>query len=142
MNIEAAAGMQTSRLIHHLISCTSRDKHWISKQIVSACETIPRMGKFQEMVSFVAVVDAGSFVRAAEATGQSKAAVSRHVNDLEHRLGVRLIHRTTRRLSLTVEGQVFHARCRELLAAIDEAESEISVQSGSPAGLLRVNAPH
>jgi DNA-binding transcriptional LysR family regulator len=93
------------------------------------------------MATFVAVVDAGSFVGAAEASGLSKAAISRHVNDLEQRLGVRLLHRTTRRLSLTVEGQVFHARCKELLASIDEAESEVTSQSGDPSGLLRVNAP-
>jgi DNA-binding transcriptional LysR family regulator len=99
------------------------------------------MGKFQEMASFVAVVDAGSFVRAADSSGLSKAAVSRHVIELEQRLGVRLLHRTTRRLSLTVEGQVFHARCKELLASLDEAESEISAHSSAPSGLLRVNAP-
>ncbi len=99
------------------------------------------MAKFQEMTSFVAVVDSGSFIAAAEATGLSKAAVSRHVSDLEHRLGVRLLHRTTRRISLTVEGQVFHARCKELLSSLEEAESEISAHSSAPAGLLRVNAP-
>jgi DNA-binding transcriptional LysR family regulator len=99
------------------------------------------MNKVQEMASFVAVVDAGSFIRAADASGMSKAAVSRHVNDLEQRLGVRLLHRTTRRLSLTVEGQAFHARCKELLASVDEAETEITAQSGAPSGLLRVNAP-
>lgn len=99
------------------------------------------MDKLQEMASFVAVVDAGSFIRAADASGLSKAAVSRHVNDLEHRLGVRLLHRTTRRLSLTAEGQAFHARCKELLASVDEAESEITSQRGDPSGLLRVNAP-
>jgi len=99
------------------------------------------MAKFQEMASFVAVVDAGSFIGAADASGLSKAAVSRHVNELEHRLGVRLLHRTTRRISLTVEGQVFHARCKEVLASIEEAESEISAHSSAPTGLLRVNAP-
>jgi DNA-binding transcriptional LysR family regulator len=99
------------------------------------------MNKVQEMASFVAVVDAGSFIRAADASGLSKAAVSRHVNDLEQRLGVRLLHRTTRRLSLTAEGQAFHARCKELLASVDEAEAEITAQSGAPSGLLRVNAP-
>src|SRR3954467_12096918 len=99
------------------------------------------MDRLQEMATFVAVVDAGSFVRAADVSGLSKAATSRHVSDLEHRLGVRLLHRTTRRLSLTVEGQVFHARCKELLAAIDEAEAEITSQRGDPSGLLRVNAP-
>jgi DNA-binding transcriptional LysR family regulator len=99
------------------------------------------MGKIQEMSSFVAVADAGSFVAAAELTGMSKAAVSRHVAELEERLGVRLMQRTTRRLSLTDEGQRFHARCKELLASIDEAESELSSSSGNPSGLVRVNAP-
>jgi DNA-binding transcriptional LysR family regulator len=99
------------------------------------------MDKLQEMTSFVAVVDAGSFVGAAEATGQSKAAVSRHVGELERRLGTRLLQRTTRRLSLTAEGQAFQARCRELLAAIDEAESELTSVSAEPTGIIRVNAP-
>lgn len=99
------------------------------------------MDKVQEMTSFVAVVEAGSFVAAADATGLSKAAVSRHVADLEERLGVRLLQRTTRRLSLTEDGQTFFARAKELLAAIDEAESEISARTGEPFGLLRINAP-
>jgi DNA-binding transcriptional LysR family regulator len=99
------------------------------------------VNKFQQMASFVAVVDAGSFVGAADACDQSKAAISRHVSDLEQRLGVRLLHRTTRRLSLTAEGQAFHARCKELLASLDEAESEITSHLGRPSGLLRVNAP-
>ncbi len=99
------------------------------------------MDRFLEMQTFSAVVDAGSFVKAAEALDLSKAAVSRHVGDLEARLGVRLLHRTTRRLSLTEEGQVFYARCKEVLADIDEAEAEISSRSGAASGLLRVNAP-
>lgn len=99
------------------------------------------MDKFQEMASFVAVVDAGSFVGAADATGLSKAAVSRHVAELEHRLGARLLHRTTRRLSLTDDGQLYFARAKDMLAAVDEAESEISSRSGEPSGLLRINAP-
>src|SRR5690348_6098154 len=93
------------------------------------------------MASFVAVVEAGSFVGAADALGLSKAAVSRHVGELEQRLGTRLLHRTTRRLSLTDDGQLFFTRAKEMLAAIDEAESEISSRSGEPSGLLRINAP-
>ena len=99
------------------------------------------MSKIQEMDSFVAVVSAGSFIGAAEASGLSKAAVSRHVGALEQRLGVRLLHRTTRRLSLTEEGRLFFERAKELLESIDEAESEVTLRSGEARGLIRVNAP-
>lgn len=99
------------------------------------------MDKFLEMQTFATVVEAGSFVKAAEALALSKAAVSRHVGELEARLGVRLLHRTTRRLSLTEEGQMFHARCRDLLADIDEAEAEITARSDAARGLVRINAP-
>src|ERR1700688_1582855 len=99
------------------------------------------MGKVQEMSSFVAVVDAGSFVGAAEATGVSKPAVSRHVAELEQRLGTRLLQRTTRRLSVTAEGVAFYSRCKELLAAIEEAESELSATGSDASGQIRINAP-
>jgi DNA-binding transcriptional LysR family regulator len=99
------------------------------------------MSKLQQMSSFVAVVEAGSFVGAAAATGASKAAVSRHVGELEQRLGVRLLHRTTRRLSVTEEGRLFFERARELLESVDEAESELTRRSGEAHGLIRVNAP-
>ncbi len=99
------------------------------------------MDKFQEMRAFVAVVDAGSFVRAADALDLSKTAVSRLVGELEARLGARLLHRTTRRLSLTPEGEVFHERCRQLLAGVEEAEAELTAQSGEAIGQLRINVP-
>lgn len=99
------------------------------------------MDRFQEMRTFAAVVDAGSFVGAADALQLSKPAVSRHVGELETRLGVRLLQRTTRRLSLTSEGEVFHARCKELLAQVDEAEAEVSSRSGEATGLLKLSVP-
>lgn len=99
------------------------------------------MDRFTEMQAFAAVVDAGSFVRAADALQVSKTAVSRLVGDLEARLGVRLLHRTTRRLSLTVEGEVFHARCKELLADVEEAEAEVTARADEAVGLLRLNVP-
>lgn len=99
------------------------------------------MDKYQEMRVFAAVVDAGSFVAAADALGMSKAAVSRYVSELEQRLDVRLMHRTTRRLSLTQEGEVFLARCREILAGIEESEAEISTRKGTASGLLKVSVP-
>jgi DNA-binding transcriptional LysR family regulator len=99
------------------------------------------MDRFLEMQTFLAVVDAGSFVGATEVLSMSKPAVSRYVNELEGRLGVRLLHRTTRRLSLTEEGNVFYARCKELITALEEAEYEITSRSGMASGLVRVNAP-
>ena len=99
------------------------------------------MSKIQEMSSFVAVVEAGSFVGAAHTTGLSKAAVSRHVGELEQRLGVRLLQRTTRRLSLTEEGRMFFESAKELLESIDEAESQLTQRSGEARGVIRVNAP-
>jgi DNA-binding transcriptional LysR family regulator len=63
------------------------------------------------------------------------------VSELEQRLGARLLHRTTRKLSLTGEGEVFLARCRDILASIDESEAEISTRSSSASGLLKVSVP-
>jgi DNA-binding transcriptional LysR family regulator len=99
------------------------------------------MDRFLEMKVFAAVVDAGSFTAAAQALEMSKAAVSRYVGDLEERLGLRLLQRTTRKLSPTTEGEIFHARCRELLDNLDEAEAEITARSGEASGLLKVNVP-
>ena len=99
------------------------------------------MDKYQEMRVFAQVVDAGSFVAAADALGMSKPAVSRHVSELEQRLGVRVLHRTTRKLSLTPEGEVFLARCRDILASIDASEAEISTRTETASGLLRISVP-
>lgn len=99
------------------------------------------MDKFQEMKVFTTVVEAGSFTSAANVLDMSKAAVSRYVADLEERLGVRLLHRTTRKLSPTSEGEIFHARCRELLDNLGEAEAEITSRTGEAAGLLKINVP-
>lgn len=99
------------------------------------------MDKFQEMRAFVSVVSEGSFVRGAEALHLSKTAVSRLVGDLESRLGTRLLQRTTRKLSLTHEGEVFLERCKELLGGLQEAEAELNAQTGEVVGQLRVNVP-
>lgn len=99
------------------------------------------MDRFLELRSFTEVVDAGSFVAAADQLGLSKAAVSRHVAELEARLGVRLLHRTTRKLWLTDEGEVFYARSRQVLADLGEAEAELTSRSREAVGQLRVSAP-
>jgi DNA-binding transcriptional LysR family regulator len=94
-----------------------------------------------EMGVFERVVERGSFAGAAQDVGVSSSAVSKLITRLELRLGVRLINRTTRRLGLTAEGEVYLKRAREILGAIDAAESEIASARTSPRGHLRVLAP-
>jgi DNA-binding transcriptional LysR family regulator len=99
------------------------------------------MDKYQEIKVFTTVAECGSFVAASDALGLSKAAVSRYVSDLERRLRARLMHRTTRKLSLTPEGEIFLARCRVILESIEESEEEISSRGLNASGTLRVTAP-
>jgi len=99
------------------------------------------MDILQAMRTFAAVVEAGSFVRAVEATGFSKPAVSRQVAELEKHLGVRLLHRTTRRLSLTDEGRTYYQRCKEILQAVEEAGAEVGDAALKARGRLRIGAP-
>lgn len=100
------------------------------------------MDRFREIEAFVAVVEAGSFVRAGESLRISKAAVSRSLLDLEQRLGVRLLQRTTRRLSLTDAGRAYFDRGKQLLADLAEADNLVGSDSMRPVGLLKVSAPH
>lgn len=92
-----------------------------------------------EMQAFVRVVEHQSFSAAALALGLTPSAVSKLVSRLEERLGVRLLHRTTRRLALTSEGDVYFARSRQILADIEEVEAEIVKSRGAPRGHLHVN---
>ena len=96
------------------------------------------MDRFQALSTYARVVESGSFVRAAERLGLSVSAVSRQVAELEAHLGVRLLNRTTRRLSLTASGQAFHERCVQLLADLDEAETALRSEAVVPRGLLRL----
>jgi len=99
------------------------------------------MDRFQSLLAFARVVEAGSFARAADRLDLSVSAVSRHVSDLESHLGVRLLNRTTRRLSLTETGQTFYERCVQLLADLDEAEEAVTASAVVPRGTLRVLQP-
>jgi DNA-binding transcriptional LysR family regulator len=95
----------------------------------------------QEMGVFERVVERGSFAGAAQDVGLSPSAVSKLITRLEQRLGVRLVTRTTRRLAITTEGEIYLKRAREILDAIDAVESEVASARTSPRGHLRVLAP-
>lgn len=91
--------------------------------------------------AFVQVFDAGGFSAAARQHGRSKALLSKYVTDLEDYLGVRLMNRTTRKLSLTEAGEVYYREASQLLQQLDELDATISDQTAEPRGLVRISAP-
>jgi LysR family transcriptional regulator for bpeEF and oprC len=99
------------------------------------------MDQLQAMRVFNKVADRGSFARAADELELSRAAASEHVAALEKHLGVRLLHRTTRRVSLTAEGTEFLARSRRILDDLREAEEVLRDAKTRPQGKLRVDVP-
>lgn len=99
------------------------------------------MNKLQAMEVFVQVVDAGGFTRAAENLKLPKATVSTLVQALENALSVKLLHRTTRRVSVTADGAAYYERCLRILADVRETEESLVRGRHSPAGRLRVDAP-
>ena len=92
-----------------------------------------------EISLFVRVVERGSFAAVADETGLTPSGVSKAISRLEDRLGVKLLQRTTRQLVLTAEGDIYLQRGRDILAAIEAAEAEVSASRGRPKGLIRVN---
>jgi len=96
------------------------------------------MDRLQSMRVFAKVVEQGSFVGAAQVLDMSNAVVTRLVADLENHLGIRLLHRSTRRMALTEPGQAYLERVRQILDEIDEAEAAASVLSSNPAGTLNI----
>lgn len=93
------------------------------------------------MVAFVRAAETGSFVAAGRALGLSASAVGKSVMRLEAKLGVQLLNRTTRRIGLTHEGARFFARCKRMLADLEDAENELFHSTASPRGRLRISAP-
>ena len=99
------------------------------------------MDKFQGMQLFARVVESGSFTAAAEALGISRALASKLMQTLEESLGVRLLNRTTRRVSLTDAGRNYYQRVSEILAQLAEAEAEAAELQVEPRGRMRLSAP-
>ena len=99
------------------------------------------MDRFEEIHTFIRVVDNGSLSAAADNLNLAKSAVSRRLSDLESRLGVQLLQRTTRRINLTDAGQRFYQRCSQILADLEDSEQEASTEQSQLSGTVRIAAP-
>ena len=99
------------------------------------------MDKLKQLESFVAVVARGSLTAAAKAGGVAPAIMGRRLDALEERLGVKLLVRTTRRLTLTHEGSAFLEDCQRLLADLANAEASVSAGGVKASGHVRITAP-
>ena len=98
------------------------------------------MDRFHELNAFIAVVEAGGFTAAARRTGDSQSAISKAIGALERRLGVVLFNRSTRRVTLTDQGQRYYDRAKPLLDEMDNADSELTSSSQDVSGLIRIAA--
>ncbi|MBA2961174.1 MULTISPECIES: LysR family transcriptional regulator [Ramlibacter] len=99
------------------------------------------MRDLNDMLFFAEVVDRGGFAAAGRALGIPKSRLSRRVADLEAHLGVRLLQRTTRKLSLTEAGEQFHRHCVAMREQAEAAEEAVAVVHGEPRGTIRVTCP-
>ncbi len=99
------------------------------------------MDRFQAMQVFTRVVDANSFTRAADSLGLPRATVTTIIQGLESLLKVRLLNRTTRRLSLTPDGAAYYERCVRILADVEETEGSFHDAARGPKGRLRIDVP-
>jgi DNA-binding transcriptional LysR family regulator len=99
------------------------------------------MSKLKQLETFVAVATRGSLTAAAKSEGVAPAMIGRRIDALEERLGVKLLVRTTRRVSLTHEGSSFLEDCQRLLTDLSDAEAAVSEGGGKPTGVLKVTAP-
>ncbi|MBD9463220.1 LysR family transcriptional regulator [Pseudomonas sp. Pdm06] len=99
------------------------------------------MDRFDAMQAFVRVVEAGSFTKAAETLHMSKTTVTQLVQQLEARLRVKLLNRTTRKVNVTADGALYYERVIRLLADMDDAETSVSSAQALPRGRLRVDVP-
>src|SRR5688572_14404355 len=99
------------------------------------------MDRFTALQVFRTVAELGSFAAASRKLGLSPAAISKNIAELEQHVGTRLIHRTTRRMSLTEAGRIYQEHVVRGLDALAEADQVLDTGIGSPTGTLRVSAP-
>lgn len=99
------------------------------------------MNLFEAMRLFVRVAELGSFSAVAEQLEVGRSVVSRQIAALEKHLDVKLIHRTTRRLSLTTEGSLYLERCHQILGMVEAANSDLLAQDSAPRGVIKISLP-
>lgn len=99
------------------------------------------MDRFDAMQAFARVVETGSFTKAAQTLQMSRTSITQLIQQLEARLRVKLLNRTTRRISLTADGALFYERVLGLLADLEEIETGLPNAAGAPSGRLRVDVP-
>src|SRR5882724_12837582 len=97
------------------------------------------MDRLTSLTTFVRVVDSGGFSAAGRRFNMSTTMVSNHVQSLEDRLGVRLLNRTTRKISLTEVGKAYYDRCTQILAVLEQADNVAGALQSTPRGTLRIH---
>lgn len=97
--------------------------------------------QWQDMALFALVAECGSFTAAAERVGLPKSSVSQRISQLEQRLGIRLMNRTTRQLNLTFAGERYLLHCQEMMQASERADQAIANLRENPSGRLRITSP-
>jgi LysR family transcriptional regulator, regulator for bpeEF and oprC len=132
--------LKSDHLVRRIISIRQLDTNPIKSNLLFNKLNNP-MDRLQAMEVFVRVVDTGVFTRAAEVLHMPKATVTTLVQNLEAHLGVKLLNRTTRRVSVTPDGAAYYERCVRILAEVEETESVLSHTKSTPRGRLRVDVP-
>lgn len=99
------------------------------------------MGQFEDMTLFVKIIESGNITLAAQQLGLAKSAVSRRLSDLESRLGVQLLNRTTRKSNLTEAGQLFYNQAQKILHDTDDLISAVTSSKSELSGNIRIGAP-
>ena len=107
----------------------------------SASEDLRLLDRFEDLRTFVTLAQAGGFAAAADRLGIVKSAVSRRIRELEERLDVRLLHRTTRQISLTDAGRVYYDRAVDILASLESLQDAVRSDGHALTGMLRISAP-
>ena len=121
----------------HLLICDNLDIVHLTSDKLSAIS----LDHIAQITAFVRAAETRSFSYAGRQMGLSSSAISKAVMRLEERLRVRLLHRSTRTISLTDEGAMFLERCRRILSELEAAEVELSHAHGTPSGRLHVSLP-